>query len=65
MIELFADWGRAADHQQGRQQLVAGQEGRRRRVRRTHTLARAAGVEDRHAGKIMFSDLIQGDPCKW
>ena len=51
MIQFFADWRRAADHKQGRQQLVAGQEGRRRRVRRTHPLARAAGVEDGHAGK--------------
>ena len=58
-LMYFADWRRAADHQQGRQQLVAGQEGRRRRVRRPRPLARAAGVEDGHAGKkTIFSDAV-------
>ena len=36
-------WRRAADHLQGRPQLVAGQEGRRRRVRGAHPLAGIAG----------------------
>ena len=34
---------RAPDHLQGRPQLVAGQEGRRRRLRWAHPLARVAG----------------------
>lgn len=35
------------DHQQRRPQLVAGEEGRVGRHRRTHTFPRASGVEDR------------------
>ena len=51
---LIPDRRRVANNQQGRQQLVAGQEGRRSRIRRTHPVARVAGVEDGDAGMLMM-----------
>ena len=51
---LVPDRRRVANNQQGRQQLVAGQEGRRSRIRRTHPVARVAGVEDGDAGMLMM-----------
>lgn len=42
------------NNQQRRPQLVAGEEGRVRRHRRTHTFPRASGVEDRLPGHRKF-----------